>query len=377
MDHSRINKRNKVISPTMSSRRTPRRTIEKKQQRPQRYQVVVIVIFVSLLCLFGFILVSGVLSRVNESPAYAYARQTQTAMSIEPTPTPFQPEGSTAVAGTTPEPDSETSTPSMTSTVKVYQKPEGQVNVLLLGSDVRPDDGGFRTDVIVWVSLNPKDGYVSAISFPRDLFVQIPGYGENRINTAFPRGGFDLLADTFEVNFGIRPDHYVMVDFNGFVSVINSLGGINVQAAQNLTDTCAVWVNPEGMCSVGPGLIHMDGDLALWYVRSRYSTSDIDRARRAQEVIKAIYDRLVSLDALLMAADIYDVYSTYVQTDIGLGDVLPLLPLASKINDNGDIRNYVIGYDHAYDWVTYQGAQVLVPLYDEIQALLVEALSLK
>ncbi len=131
------------------------------------------------------------------------------------------------------------------------------------------------------------------------------------------------------------------------------------------------------MCSVGPGLIHMDGDLALWYVRSRYSTSDIDRARRAQEVIKAIFDRLVSLDALLMAADIYDVYSTYVQTDIGLGDVLPLLPLASKINDNGDIRNYVIGYDYAYDWVTYQGAQVLVPLYDEIRALLVEALSLK
>ena len=73
----------------MSSRRTPRRTIEKKQQRPQRYQVVVIVIFVSLLCLFGFILVSGALSRVNESPAYAYARQTQTAMSIEPTPTPI------------------------------------------------------------------------------------------------------------------------------------------------------------------------------------------------------------------------------------------------------------------------------------------------
>jgi LCP family protein required for cell wall assembly len=246
-----------------------------------------------------------------------------------------------------------------------------------LGSDARPDEGGFRTDIIVWVSLNPKDKYVSAVSFPRDLYVNIPGYGENRINVAFPRGGFDLLADTFEENFGVRPDHYLMVDFNGFKSVINNLGGITVQTQRGLSDTCAKWINSSGYCSVGPGPVHMNGELALWYARSRYSTNDIDRARRAQEVIEAIFNRLMSFDVILKAPDLYNAYINYVDTDIKLSDVLGLLPLANEIYKNDDIRSYVIGYDHAYDWVTWQGAQVLVPDYDRIMDLMIEALTLE
>jgi LCP family protein required for cell wall assembly len=251
------------------------------------------------------------------------------------------------------------------------------VNIILLGSDARPDEGGFRTDIIVWVSLNPKDGYVSAVSFPRDLYVNIPGYGENRINVAFPRGGFDLLADTFENNFGVRPDNYLMVDFNGFKSIINNLGGITVQTQRGLSDTCAKWINSSGYCSVGPGPVHMNGELALWYARSRYSTNDIDRARRAQEVIEAIFNRLMSFDIILKAPDLYQAYINYVDTNIKLSDVLGLLPLANEVYKNGDIRSYVIGYDHAYDWVTWQGAQVLVPDYEKIMDLMIEALSLE
>jgi polyisoprenyl-teichoic acid--peptidoglycan teichoic acid transferase len=259
----------------------------------------------------------------------------------------------------------------------VLEKPEGQVNILLLGSDIRPNDGGFRTDVIMWLSLNPNDGYVSVISFPRDLFVSIPGWGNNRINTAFQYGGFEMLADTFEANFGVRPDHYVLVDFNGFTTVINDLGGIDVYAAYNLSDSCAKWINASGYCSVGPGMVHMNGDVALWYARSRYTTSDIDRARRTQEVAEAIFNRLVSLDALVKAPDLYNAYVTYVNTDVKITDIVSLLPLASTINQNSDIRNYVVDYNYAYDWVTYSGAQVLIPDNAAIQELMIEALSLK
>jgi len=121
----------------------------------------------------------------------------------------------------------------------------------------------------------------------------------------------------------------------------------------------------------------MNGEVALWYARSRYSSNDIDRARRAQEVIKAIFSRLMSLDAILRAPELYNDYTYYVMTDIKLGDILPLLPLASQINNNGDIRNYVVGYDYVYDWITMQGAQVLVPDYEAIQELMIEALALE
>ncbi len=364
----------------MKSRRTNRRP-RRNTRRPKPYEVVAILLFVFLVFLLTFILLSGLMSGGNTAKlAQAYAHQTQQSMNSEATPTPFQPVGEPSDPTLTPESTSIDSTPgdiSPTATLKTLQKPEGQMNILLLGSDIRPDDGGFRTDVMVWVSLNPKDGYVSAISFPRDLYVNIPGYGNNRINVAFPYGGFELLGDTFEDNFGVRPDRYALVDFEGFKAVINNLGGIDVQTAQNLTDSCATWVNSSGTCSVGPGLVHMNGELALWYARSRYSTNDIDRSRRAQEVIEAMFNRLMKLDVILKAPDLYNAYTTYVQTNVSLGDVLGLLSLANEVYNNGDIRSYVIGYNHAYDWITYTGAQVLLPDYGAIQDVMIEALSLE
>mgnify|MGYP001099230992 CR=1 FL=1 len=361
----------------MNSRRKEIRN--RRNRRPSRIiEFFTVLIFVSLIGVMGFILVSGISANKSPNLAYQYAMQTRQAMEESaPTPTPFQPVADNPGNPVgTPEPGSDPET-EPTPTTRVLKKPDGQVNIILLGSDARPDEGGFRTDIIVWVSLNPKDKYVSAVSFPRDLYVNIPGYGENRINVAFPRGGFDLLADTFEENFGVRPDHYLMVDFNGFKSVINNLGGITVQTQRGLSDTCAKWINSSGYCSVGPGPVHMNGELALWYARSRYSTNDIDRARRAQEVIEAIFNRLMSFDVILKAPDLYNAYINYVDTDIKLSDVLGLLPLANEIYKNDDIRSYVIGYDHAYDWVTWQGAQVLVPDYDRIMDLMIEALSLE
>lgn len=349
-----------------------------QQPLPKAFQFFTILVLLGLVCFLGFILIAGFRSNNRVSPAYAYAMQTRTALNAEPTPTPFQPENFGYVAQITPEPiapPDPDATPSPTQ--KSLQKPEGQVNILLLGSDLRANDGGFRTDTIIWVSLNPKDGFVSAISFPRDLYVQIPGYGENRINTAFGRGGFDLLADTMEINFGVRPDNYVLIHMDGFTTVVNDLGGISVEVENNLTDTCARWINHSGMCSVGPGSVHMNADVALWYVRSRYSTNDVDRARRAQEVVKAIFKRLMSLDVILKVPDLYNAYTSYVQTDVELGKVITLVPLAKTIYEQGDIRNYVIGFEEAYSWITTAGASVLVPDKALIQELLIEALEIK
>ena len=99
-----------------------------------------------------------------------------------------------------------------------------------MGSDYRPSSG-YRTDVMMLVSINPKQGNVSVVSFPRDLWVTIPGVGEERLNTAQPKGGISLMADTLEYNFGVRPDRYILTNFQGFKNIVDILGGIEVQTS--------------------------------------------------------------------------------------------------------------------------------------------------
>ena len=181
------------------------------------------------------------------------------------TSTPFQPLPPTNTPLPSPTP-SETATPkptrrppTKTPWVNNADLPEGQRKILILGSDSR-GDGGFRTDVILLLILNPQQGTASAVSFPRDLYVNIPGVGQDRINTAMVYGGFPLLAATFEANFGVRPDSYVLTNFGGFVEIVNSLGGIDVNAAASLTDKCDLpQANWDGYCTVEPGMIGMDG----------------------------------------------------------------------------------------------------------------------
>jgi polyisoprenyl-teichoic acid--peptidoglycan teichoic acid transferase len=303
-----------------------------------------------------------------------------------PTPTPFQPLDPTATFLPPPDPTAtlpadivpteaiQPTSTTQTSSSQVTQS-EGTVNILLLGSDARPNDYGFRTDVILWLSLNPKLGSATLISFPRDLWVYVPGLGNQRINVAMAYG-FNVLQQTFKYNFGITPDHYVLTNFNGFKNIIDTLGGIDVNAAQNLTDACDLpQQRGDGTCSAGPGIVHMNGATALWYARSRHSTSDFDRTRRAQEVIIAGFKRLMSLDAVTKAGALFTQFQSSVQTDLALADIMPLLPMASQLADTSGVRRFAIGPNQVYDWVTPDGAMVLVPVLSEVQAVLQEAFS--
>jgi LCP family protein required for cell wall assembly len=270
-----------------------------------------------------------------------------------------------------PQPDQ---TPTPVPTISSESMHQKQVNILLLGSDWRPESG-YRTDVIMLLSINPQHNSVSVVSFPRDLYVQIPGWEMNRINTAHQVGGFELMADTFEYNFGIRPDYYFMVNFQGFKALIDSLGGIDVNASENLSDSCSD-INDIGWCSVGPGTVHMDSTTALWYVRSRYSTSDFDRTRRAQEVTQAIFNKAISLYGLSRIPELYAIYTDYVETNMGLAEILPLVPMAKVVQNPENIHRYNIGPEHGYDWITESGAWVFIPDYYAIYDVLAQALYL-
>lgn len=294
------------------------------------------------------------------------------------TPTPFAPGSSTAthVSGST-----STASPSASPTATIRPTlavSDDLVKILLLGSDWRPESG-YRTDTIMLVSINKKTGATSVVSFPRDLFVTLPGYRQERINVAQPLGGFDLTQKTFEYNFGFTPDYFVMTNFQGFISIIDSLGGVDVYVPWALTDSCDLPIkDEEGICSIGPGTVHMDGAMALWYVRSRKSSSDFDRTRRSQDVMKAAFVKLMNLNAIARLPDLYSAFKSSVVTNLPLDVVISLGRFAPDLLSNSDkIHQYAIGPNDVWAWVTPEGAQVLLPNPDKIQPLLEEALNVK
>ena len=249
-------------------------------------------------------------------------------------------------------------------------QPAGQVSIILLGSDQRPGQGDFRTDVLMLVTIK-TDRSVSIVSFPRDLYIYIPGQGMDRINTAMEFGDFELLKAALEYNFGVSPQSYILTNFSGFKSIVDSLGGLDVNVGQAFHDARTGY--SDGF-TVNPGLAHMDGDTALWYVRSRKSSSDFDRLRRAQEVIVAASLKLFNLNALGRVPELYAAYRSAVVTDLTLDDALQLLPLLQTI-DTARVDRYTINTDQATPWTDPDnGAYYLLPNPDAIRQLLQQAI---
>jgi len=271
---------------------------------------------------------------------------------------------------------------------QVLNNGQETINFLLIGSDKRSGTS-FRTDTMVVAILRPNEGQVSLISIPRDLWVSIPSWENQRINTAYqhgistgyPGGGPGLLKDTIQYNLGIRIDHTAMVDFDGFRQIVDTLGGVDIPVSCPYTDWRLIdpSYNPEieanwYLYTVEPGVIHMDGDLALWYARSRQKSSDFDRGRRQQEVLRAIFTQALHTGTLTRIPELYNNVKDSVETDLGLADILQLALYAPKMT-NADIRSYYLRPPYVSSWITSGGAYVLSPNQELLTQLLTDALS--
>lgn len=263
------------------------------------------------------------------------------------------------------------------------------VNFLLIGSDKRPG-ASYRTDTLVIAIVWPKDGQVSLISIPRDLWIYIPTVGMQRVNTAYQSGeiggylggGPGLLKDTIAYNLGIRIDYTAMVEFDGFRRIVDTLGGIEVPVACAYTDWRLIDPsydqNDENnwwLYTVGPGQVHMDGDLALWYARSRSKSNDFDRGRRQQEVLRTIFQKALQTGTFTKIPQLYNDFSSTVITDLGLTDMIRMAPYAINFT-NANIRGYFIRPPLVSPWTTPGGAAVLLPNDAELKQMLVEATTL-
>lgn len=263
------------------------------------------------------------------------------------------------------------------------------VNILLLGRDTDRTSGSYRTDVMIVVSINKAENAVTMLTIPRDLFVYIPGWTMNRINTAagwgdatgYPGGGVALLEQTILYNLGLPIHGWARVDFQGFKDVVDVVGGVDVPVSCAMQD----WrlkdpsyslqddnADHWHLYTVESGVQHMDGDLALWYARSRKRSSDFDRSRRQHQVLRAIFEKALRLQMLTKVPELYSQYVEIVDTDLGLGDLLQFVPMAAQL-DRARIKSRFIGREHVFAWTTPQGAAVLLPNRDTISALLAEA----
>jgi len=159
---------------------------------------------------------------------------------------------------------------------------------LVIGSDHRKTDGSSpsRSDTLILVSIHPKSHLISVLSLPRDLWVPIPGYGDNRINSAFSDGGEKLAVRTVTALTGVKPNYLVEVDFAGFESLVNHLGGIFLPIDQNYQHTNTAYDCCYKAIHIDPGYQSLGGAEALNFARFRHTDSDLYRNARQQTFLR-------------------------------------------------------------------------------------------
>lgn len=197
--------------------------------------------------------------------------------------------------------------------------PEGSVegdviNILLIGQDRRGEKRA-RSDSMILVTINKNKGTITFTSFMRDSYVQIPGYKAHKLCHAYQYGGFDLLNETLWVNFGVRVDGNLEVDFNRFMDLIDLLGGVDIELTQKEVD----YMNAGGKWpELHKGMNHLDGEQALAYSRIRYIDSDYRRTERQRTVLMSLFNEYKSKswgEMIVLLEDILPLVTTNMEKD--------------------------------------------------------------
>jgi LCP family protein required for cell wall assembly len=259
-----------------------------------------------------------------------------------------------------------------------------RVTILAMGLDARdigPESTSTaaRTDTMVVLSLDPVTKIASMLSIPRDLYVDIPGYGFDKINKAYfdgevdrlQIGGAGLAIQTVENLLGIPIDYYAIVDFNSFTTFVDTIGGINVYVPfDNMV------VDPVGNHNttvLNFGWNHLDGALALGFARARHTENgDFDRAARTQQVILAIRDQILKPDILasllLKAPSLWSQANSSIKTNLTLEQIIQLGYVAKDLKRQ-NIRQGVIDNDQLLGIETINNEDTLIPDMEKVREL--------
>lgn len=210
---------------------------------------------------------------------------------------------------------------------------EGVYNIMLIGEDRRPGEDRQRSDSMILCSFNTNTNSIDMISFLRDTYVAIPGHSASKMNAAYQWGGVGLLDQTMALNFGVHVDANIVVNFNGFRSIIDMLGGVDI----SLTLEEANHLNSIYGWSLTAGMQHLNGDKALAYSRIRKIDWDINRTQRQRNVLIALLNTFKNKDLFSMTQTASSILqSGFIETDMNAdelrGYITKLFPMLASAN---------------------------------------------
>ncbi len=233
---------------------------------------------------------------------------------------------------------------------------EGVTNILLIGQDTRVEGAIGRSDSMMILTINTVQKTLKVTSLMRDMYVQIPGYSDNRINAAYFFGGYELLQRTIELNLGVKIDYYAEIDFFAFVKIIDILDGIYI----NLNAQEAEYLKALGHRTV-EGRNRLDGEAALSYCQVRaIGNSDYERTERQRKTIASIYDRLKGTVTVPMILDLVDEIFPLIRTNMTNGQIMSLAMTVFTMNASG-VQSYRIPANGTFTPMFVRGMAVLVP----------------
>ena len=268
--------------------------------------------------------------------------------------------------------------------VEVIENSDDVINILLIGQDRRSEkQGRQRSDVIILCTVNKPKKTLHITSFMRDMYVQIPGYQDNRINVPYVLGGMELLDKTLKTNFGVKVDGNVEIDFYGFIDIVNLMGGIDIE----LTKSEAKYMNQNVSWDVNDGssknwnlkegMNHLNGSQALSYARMRYvGNGDYERTQRQRRVVKQLVEKAKELSISELNL-ILQYALPMVTTDLDNSQImnyaLELFPLLPDLT----IETMRIPVNGGYKSTYVREMAVLVPDLTENRSALKEIMSTK
>ncbi|HEX9795721.1 MAG TPA: LCP family protein [Anaerolineales bacterium] len=353
---------------TQPQRRIPKTNGKRKGEGLDRVVWGLAAAFLVMVCLGGIVVHVTVRQAVASGNPFGPA-------GFEPNVTP----GTAAAPGAAP-------TPTLVplDTEPMPWTGNSRVTVLLMGLDYRDWEAGAgapRTDSMMLVSFDPLTRHAVMLSIPRDLWIEIPGYSHNRINTAFtfgeayrlPGGGPGLAVEAVESVVGVPINYYAVIEFSAFERLIDEIGGIDVLVTERIK------ISPIGRMSfyLSAKAHHLDGAEALAYARVRKATGgDFGRAQRQQQVALAVLDQVLDLNMVptlvARAPRLYQELSDGIRTNMTLPQMVSLGWLAIQL-PRENIHQGVIGPpDMVRFHTTASGAQVLRPVPDRIAQLVEE-----
>ena len=250
---------------------------------------------------------------------------------------------------------------------KVEQKDPNVINILVLGTDARDvtKERG-RSDAMIIVSYNKKSSTIKMVSILRDSLVPIEGHNWNRINAAYSFDGVGLAVNTVNEIFDLDIQHFVVIDFNGVKDFIDEIDGIDV----TLTQAEADHYNQNGFMrkEVSAGNCHMDGHMALTYMRTRKLDSDFKRTDRQRKVIELVAKKIIEEKNISEMYDLADFAFKLVKTNIPITDIMAVIPSVVRKGSALNMQSQHVPYSDSYVYKYYNGMAIVSYNLDEAAA---------